>query len=90
MEKTQAGSVGKPRPHVIPKQRTDETDSSANRTVWISNGRVVSKTLADPDVQKKLKADQLKKYPNREAFIKEMHRRGVLTRTGKLKENYGG
>jgi flagellum-specific peptidoglycan hydrolase FlgJ len=73
--------VTKPAAHAVTKK-----DSN----VRIVNGRMVSKTLADPEIKAQVESANKKMFPNREAFIKEMHRRGVLTRTGKLTKNYGG
>lgn len=70
----------RPSAHVVPKP-------AALRVV---NGRLVGKTLADPDVQAAVKRASKIMFPDRESFIKEMHRRGVMTATGKVSKKYGG
>lgn len=58
--------------------------------VKMVNGRLVSKSLADPDMKSAVKEASKSIYPNKKAFVEEMARRGVLTRHGKLTKASGG
>lgn len=72
----------RPRAHAIDK------DSSAS--VRMVNGRLVSKTLADPDLKNAVTQAGKTMFASKEEFIKEMARRGVLTPSGKLTKQSGG
>jgi hypothetical protein len=63
-------------------------DGSAN--VRMVNGRLVSKTLADPDLKSAVTQAGKTMFASKEEFIKEMARRGVLTPSGKLTKQSGG
>jgi len=54
------------------------------------NGRLVSKTLADPDLKSAVTRAGKTMFASKEEFIKEMARRGVLTPSGKLTKQSGG
>lgn len=58
--------------------------------VRLVNGRIVSKTLADPDVQGRIRSVEKKMFPDQAAVRKEMYRRGVMTASGKVSKKYGG
>lgn len=73
--------AGKPRAHAVVKERPG---------LRLVNGRIIGRTLADPDMREKVNAISKRAFPNKEAFVKEMNRRGVLTPTGKLSKKYGG
>ncbi|MBC7604603.1 MAG: hypothetical protein H7255_18340 [Ramlibacter sp.] len=66
--------------HAIPK----------SSDLRFEGGRIVSKTLADPDVAKRVKAikDKMRADPAklRATYVK----RGILTPGGKLSKAYGG
>ena len=90
--KTTNRSADKARSHLStsdsrPKAHADLKYATGVRMV---NGRLVSKTLADPELKDAVKKATRAMFPNREAFVKEMHRRGVLTATGKVSKKYGG
>lgn len=76
--------------HIKPRDKPKAHAFENKGAVWIVDGRLVSKTLADPEIQQQLQADMKKKYPNKAAVIKEFQRRGILTPTGKLTKAYGG
>lgn len=72
----------RPRAHAIDKE------SSAG--VRMVNGRLVSKTLADPDLKSAVTRASKTMFASKEEFIREMARRGVLTPSGKLTKQSGG
>lgn len=90
--KTQNRSADKAHSHLSARESkpTAHADVKAASPLRLLNGRIVSKTLADPDLKAQVKSAEKRMFPNRDAFVKEMHRRGVLTATGRLSKNYGG
>lgn len=58
--------------------------------VRVVDGRLVSKTLADPELKQAVQQANKSLYPTKQAFVEEMARRGVLTRAGKLTKASGG
>lgn len=71
-------------------QRASAHATPTSADVRVEGGRLVSKTLADPDVAQRIKAikDKMRADPVklRAAFVK----RGILTPGGKLSKAYGG
>jgi YD repeat-containing protein len=70
------------------KTRADTSSTRDWGQVWISNGRLVSKTLADPDVREELEAEWAERRKNPEALLQYYVKRGVLTPTGRLTKRY--
>jgi hypothetical protein len=58
--------------------------------MWLAGGRLVSATLADKVVRKKLQADAARRRKNPEALKRHYVKMGVLTPDGKLTKRYGG
>lgn len=56
----------------------------------VVNGRLVSRTIADSNMQAAVKRAEKQMFPNREAALEHFRKKGVLTPTGKLTKAYGG
>ncbi|MNL07223.1 hypothetical protein D3C87_1278940 [compost metagenome] len=65
-------------------------NAASTQTLRLVNGRLVGPTLADPGMDAKIEEAQRRLFPTREATIEYFHKRGVLTRTGKLTRAFGG
>ena len=68
----------------------DEKESLRRATVQLKNGRVVSLTLADPNIKRELKATQAKTQEQVDALRAQYIKAGFLTPRGKLTKRYGG
>jgi len=71
-------------------ERPHAHSAQSDALVKMVNGRLVSKTLADPELKGTVRKASKSIYPNKKAFVEEMARRGVLTRQGKLTKASGG
>lgn len=63
---------------------------SPTHAIRLVNGRLIGPTLADPGMDAKIEEAQRRMFPTREAAIAHFHKRGVLTRGGKLSKAFGG
>lgn len=58
--------------------------------VWMSNGRLVSRTISEPSIKRAIKADQAELRKDPEAMRAHYIKLGFLTSSGKLAKRYGG
>jgi len=58
--------------------------------IRVVNGRIVSLTLNDPEIKKKMAARRAKLRANPQALREEYVKAGILTPGGKLTKRYGG
>lgn len=87
--------MGRAKAETVARERPREERPSAHAlrdeaAMKMVNGRLVSKSLADPDMKSAVKEASKSIYPTKKAFVEEMARRGVLTRGGKLTKASGG
>lgn len=62
----------------------------AGRGVRVLNGRLVGPTLADPGMDKVIRAHIKENFPDRESKLRFLQKSGLLTKTGKLTKAYRG
>lgn len=63
---------------------------TAEHPIGVVNGRVISLTLNDPQIKRKMEAARAKLRANPQALREEYIKAGVLTPGGKLTKRYGG
>lgn len=63
---------------------------TAESPIGVVNGRVISLTLNDPEIKRKMEADRAKLRANPQALREEYIKAGFLTPGGKLTKRYGG
>lgn len=63
---------------------------TAERPLGIVNGRLVTVTLNDPSIKRKMAARRAKLRKDPKALLDEYVKAGILTPTGKLTKRYAG
>ncbi|QTD44581.1 hypothetical protein [Ottowia testudinis] len=58
--------------------------------LWLVNGRLVSKTLSDPQVREAVNQSMTALRQDKDALRAYYVRMGILDKSGKLSKNYGG
>ena len=58
--------------------------------VWVSNGRLVSRTIDEPEIKKAIDEQRSNMRKDPEALKAYYIKRGFLTPKGKLSKRYGG
>lgn len=63
---------------------------AAHGGVWLNNGRLVSRTIDEPDIKQAIEKKFAELARNPEALHDLLVERGFITPTGKLPKRYGG
>lgn len=73
--------------HRRPSRKIQSSDWGS---VWVSDGRLVSHTINEPDIKKSIEAARAKLRQDPAALKEYYVKRGMLTPSGKLSKRYGG